>query len=113
MHCYFIYTSAGSPCKVVKVTLGHQQFVWCRIPMGGSIVSNWSTKRKLTSLGRHFYFNRIVCLWNALPPIDLEKSAAVLKNHLTQFLHVGWLMATLYESVSQGLRVTLHHGFST
>ena len=39
-----------------------------------------------TSLSRHFYFNRIVRLWNKLPPIDLSSSISSIKYRLTTHL---------------------------
>ena len=40
-----------------------------------------------TSKGRNFYFNRVVRLWNSLPPqlIDLSSSFSVLKSHIQTF----------------------------
>ena len=38
-----------------------------------------------TSAGRHFYFARIVGLWNALPGIDLEISYSRIKAILEEF----------------------------
>lgn len=35
---------------------------------------------KRTSIGRHFYLNRIIRLWNRVPEPDLQKSMATLKN---------------------------------
>ena len=37
-----------------------------------------------TSHPHHCYFNRIVRLWNALPPLDLSLSFSTLKLHLKQ-----------------------------
>ena len=37
-----------------------------------------------TSHSHHFYFNRIVRLWNALPPLNLSLSFSTLKLHLKQ-----------------------------
>lgn len=34
---------------------------------------------------RHFYFNCIVRLWNALPPIDLSLSLPTIKSHLKKY----------------------------
>lgn len=51
-----------------------------------------STKKKLvynfrrTTIGRHYFFNRIVRLWNALPELDLGKSVEVLKHRIMLFL---------------------------
>lgn len=41
-----------------------------------------------TTYGRHFYFNRVVRLWNAVPPIDLSLSVHTIKRHLMDFF---WL----------------------
>ena len=47
-----------------------------------------STKNKMsynfkrTTIGRHFYFNRIIRLWNSLPEFDLQKSVLRLKSQL-------------------------------
>ena len=38
-----------------------------------------------TSYGRHFYFNRIARLWNAVSPIDLSLSEYTIKRHLMDF----------------------------
>ena len=37
-----------------------------------------------TSVTRHFYFNRVVKLWNCMPPIDLSMSYSKLKHTLKQ-----------------------------
>ena len=37
-----------------------------------------------TSVTRHFYFNRVVKLWNCMPPIDLTMSYSKLKHTLKQ-----------------------------
>ena len=39
-----------------------------------------------TNRARHFYFNRIARLWNALPHIDLSLSLPTIKFHLKNFL---------------------------
>ena len=39
-----------------------------------------------SSSTKHFYFNRIVYLWNALPPIDTSQSYASIKRQITNFL---------------------------
>ena len=39
-----------------------------------------------TSLSRHFYFNRIIRLWNKLPSIDLSNSILSIKHHLVTHL---------------------------
>ena len=41
---------------------------------------NLTHKYKRTSIGRHFYFNRIVRLWNTLPDIDLTQSCTAIKS---------------------------------
>ena len=41
---------------------------------------------KRTSVGRHYYINHLVRLWNALPEVNLEKSVVVLKMQLLEFL---------------------------
>ena len=38
-----------------------------------------------TSTSRHYYFNRVVRLWNAVPAIDLSKSLASIKARLTEY----------------------------
>lgn len=43
-------------------------------------------KYKRTTIGRHYYFNRIVRLWNALPDLDLQRPIGIIKNKLTVFL---------------------------
>ena len=43
-----------------------------------SMKNKMSYNFKRTTIGRHFYFNRIIRLWNSLPEFDLQKS--VLKN---------------------------------
>ena len=35
---------------------------------------------------RHFYFNRIPRLWNALPPINLSLSLHTIKKHLHDYM---------------------------
>lgn len=37
------------------------------------------------SISRHFYFNRIPRLWNALPPIDITKSITTIQADITKF----------------------------
>ena len=39
-----------------------------------------------THLSNHSYFKRIVRLWNALPPIDLQLSLNTIKIHLKKFM---------------------------
>ena len=39
-----------------------------------------------TSIVRHFYFNRVVLLWNAVPPINLDLSLQTIKRQLYSFL---------------------------
>ena len=48
--------------------------------------NNLAVKYRRTNAGRHFYFNRIVRLWNSLPQINLDSSLPSIKNHLTNFL---------------------------
>ena len=38
-----------------------------------------------TTANRHFYFNRIVLLWNKLPPIDTSNSYKSIKKFLLSF----------------------------
>ena len=45
-----------------------------------------SLKHCSTNRSRHFYFNRVARLWNALPPIDLSLSLPTIKVHLNKFL---------------------------
>ena len=35
-----------------------------------------------TNKSRHFYFNRVVRLWNSLPPIDISQSFSYIKSSL-------------------------------
>ena len=35
---------------------------------------------------RHFYFNRIARIWNKLPPLNLDRPLATIKQGLTKFL---------------------------
>ena len=51
-----------------------------------SAVHHLQRKHCRTSYGRHFYFNRIVRLWNAVPPIDISLSEYTIKPHLMDFL---------------------------
>ena len=44
------------------------------------------TRLRRTNLSRHFYFNRVCRLWNALPPIDLSLSLHTLKAKINQYL---------------------------
>ena len=39
-----------------------------------------------TNLSRHFYFNRVCRLWNALPPIDLNLSSNTIKANIKYHL---------------------------
>ncbi len=46
-------------------------------------------KNKMTShlnLQKHYYFNRLPRLWNALPPLDLSTSTTYIKRNLSEFL---------------------------
>ena len=40
---------------------------------------------------RFFYFNRIVKLWNLLPPLDLSNSLATIQRNLTEHFHHHFL----------------------
>ena len=42
-------------------------------------------KYKRTTATRHFYFNRVVRLWNSLPPFDLSLSFSSLKQQVYNF----------------------------
>ena len=42
--------------------------------------------RNSNNVNKHFFFNRIPRLWNALPPIDLSLSIATNKKRLYRFL---------------------------
>ena len=42
-------------------------------------------KLNRTSVSHHFYFNRIVRLWNSLPNIDLSRPFTAIKSQLTQY----------------------------
>ncbi len=42
--------------------------------------------RSRTNLSRHFYFNRVCRLWNALPPIDLNLSFHTIKAKINCYL---------------------------
>ena len=44
------------------------------------------TRSSTTTTARHFYYNRIVRLWNRLPEINLEHSVASIKANVTKFL---------------------------
>ena len=39
-----------------------------------------------SNLNRHFYFSRLPCLWNALPPIDLNFLLNRIKNQIFKYL---------------------------
>ena len=52
-----------------------------------SAAHHLQSKHCRTSYGRHFYFNRIVRLWNAVPPIDLSLSEYTIKRHLMDFFY--------------------------
>ena len=54
-----------------------------------------------TSAARHFYFNRIVLLWNSVQPaINLNESFKVVRYKLMNFL---WSRSAAYKTV----RITL------
>ena len=38
------------------------------------------------SANRHFYFNRVARLWNAMPPIDITTSLLTIKRFLFRYL---------------------------
>ena len=44
--------------------------------------NNLSYNYSRTCINRHFYFNRIVKLWNSLPPIDVTLSLSTIKHHI-------------------------------
>ena len=79
----------------VKQDCCHQDFPIEALPRQTSTRS--STTHKLvhnytrTSTHRHFYFNRIIRLWNNLPPIDLSKSVQCIKSHLYSHLWNNFL----------------------
>ena len=50
-----------------------------------SAAHHLQSKHCHTSYGRHFYFNRIARLWNAVHPIDLSLSEYTIKRHLMDF----------------------------
>jgi len=64
----------------------------CNITEYASIITKSTLYLKLTcnhsrtNLSRHFYFNRVCRLWNALPPIDLSFSSGMLKISCTKNL---------------------------
>jgi len=43
--------------------------------------------RSSNNVKTHFFFNRIPCLWNALPPIDLSLSIVTNKTTIYKFLY--------------------------
>ena len=43
-------------------------------------------KHTKSSIARHFYFNRVVKLWNAVQPVDLNQSFHTIKHHLINLL---------------------------
>ena len=45
-----------------------------------------------TSPARHFYFNRVVKLWNTLPPINIDLSYTSIKRFLTDILWKRFLL---------------------
>ena len=45
-----------------------------------------------TSPARHFYFNRVVKLWNTLPPINIDLSYTSIKRFLTSILWKRFLL---------------------
>ena len=48
----------------------------------------------LTNKEGHFYFNRISCLWNSLPIINLNLSISTIKSQLKQYLWKHFLNPT-------------------
>lgn len=50
-----------------------------------SAAHHLKSKQCHTSYSRHFYFNRVVRLWNSIPPIDLSLSEHTIKFKLTDF----------------------------
>ena len=46
-----------------------------------------SHRRANNNISKHNFFNRIPRLWNALPPIDIEKSMSYIKSQLQEFLY--------------------------
>ena len=51
-----------------------------------SVCRNNILSCKLTSLHRHFYFTRIVRLWNYVPVIDISLPPEIIKNQLVKYL---------------------------
>ena len=43
-------------------------------------------RRFSTNKSRHFYFNRVVRLWNSLPPFDISRSLSCIKSTLLDVL---------------------------
>ena len=62
----------------------HIQFA--RNPTRSGTSSKLVHVKALQSLHHHFYFNRIVRLWNHLPEIDTSLSIHTIKNQITAYL---------------------------
>ena len=63
-----------------------QYVSFCKANTRSSAKGKMEYHYKRTSLGRHYYFNRVVRLWNALPEIELEASARLIKIQISKFL---------------------------
>ena len=61
-----------------------------------------------SSTTRHFYFNRVVHLWNALPTLDLSKSCSSIKMYITNILWNQILHAFFTSFVHVHLSPRLH-----
>ena len=55
------------------------------------------------STTQHFYFNRVVHLWNALPPVDITQSYPTIKRQITNFL---------WDHFTSNFTLTLHALFT-
>ena len=46
--------------------------------------------RSSNNLTRNFYFNRFPCLWNALPPVDINCSINMIKSAIKSYFLVSF-----------------------
>ncbi len=74
--------------------LNHIRFVTTSTRLGSDhrLAHNYTRCNK----ARHFYFNRVVRLWNAMPRIDLQMSYRGIESLLSKFLKI--LFKTLIQT---------------
>ena len=78
----FFITNVKSPSQSFNIL----DFVTFSVANTRSSSTKLVHKRSQNNLQRHFYFGRLVKLWNALPIIDLSLSTDTLRRKVKDFL---------------------------